>query len=206
MKRAVFFFFAVSLSFSFAHAQNDAWGYEYQYEIPTWVEQLQADLTYPLAWGHDKEKRFTKWKKKARAKVLECMMTPPPVPDTYAMTVLAEERRDGYTARKIEFALSRYYRVKAYLLVPDGKGPFPAINLLHDHGAHLSIGKEKMVKPFAVDSAVVKDAEDWVTDVFLATSWPSAVMWYSVPTPRYGVSVAGKKEWTATSTTSLRET
>ena len=166
MKRAVFFFFAVSLSFSFAHAQNDAWGYEYQYEIPTWVEQLQADLTYPLAWGHDKEKRFTKWKKKARAKVLECMMTPPPVPDTYAMTVLAEERRDGYTARKIEFALSRYYRVKAYLLVPNGKGPFPAINLLHDHGAHLSIGKEKMVKPFAVDSAVVKDAEDWVANLY----------------------------------------
>ena len=148
------------------HAQTTPWAYEYQYEIPTWVEQLQADLTYPLAWGNDKEKKFEKWKKKARAKVLECMMTAPPPPTAYDMTVLAEEHREGYTARKIEFALSRYYRVRAYLLIPDGKGPFPAVNLLHDHGAHLSIGKEKMVRPFDVDSAVVADADAWVANLY----------------------------------------
>ena len=148
------------------HAQTTPWGHEYQYEIPTYVEQLQADLTYPLAWGNDREKKFAKWKKKARAKVLDCMMTPPPPAESYDMTVLAEEHRDGYTARKIEFALSRYYRVRAYLLIPDGKGPFPAINLLHDHGAHLSIGKEKMVKPFDVDSAVVADGDAWVANLY----------------------------------------
>mgnify|MGYP000520806317 CR=1 FL=1 len=34
------------------------------------------------------------------------------------------------------------------LLIPDGKGPFPTVNALHDHGAHLFIGKEKMIRPF----------------------------------------------------------
>ena len=118
---------------------TDDWQHEYQNEIPVYIDSLQQQLTYPLAWGHAKEKNFAKWRKKARAKVFECMMTPPPAPDRYDLLVLAEEQRDGYRAQKIEFWLSRWYRVKAYLLIPDGKGPFPAVNLLHDHGAHLSI-------------------------------------------------------------------
>ena len=108
-------------------------------------------------------KNFGKWKKLARAKVFECMMAAPPKAESYDMRVLAEEKREGYTARKLEFRLSRWYSVKAYLLVPDGVGPFPAVNLLHDHGAHLSIGKEKMIRPFAVDNSVVEDADAGVT-------------------------------------------
>ena len=66
-------------------------------------------------------------------------------------------------AQKIEIRLSQYYTVPAYVLIPDGKGPFPAINLLHDHGAHLYIGKEKMIRPLSCeDKAVVKDAEEWL--------------------------------------------
>ena len=42
-------------------------------------------------------------------------------------------------------------------------GPFPAVNVLHDHGGHLFIGKEKMVRPLACeDSTVVKDADEWL--------------------------------------------
>jgi dienelactone hydrolase len=76
--------------------------------------------------------------------------------------VLYEEQRDGYKARKIEIRLSRYYTVPAYVLIPDGKGPFPAVNALHDHGAHLFIGKEKMIRPLACETDEVKrDAEEW---------------------------------------------
>ena len=82
----------------------------------------------------------------------------------YDAKVLFEEQRDGYKARKIEIRLSRYYTVPAYVLIPDGKGPFPAVNLLHDHGAHLFIGKEKVIRPLACeDSTVIKDAEAWLT-------------------------------------------
>ena len=88
------------------------------------------------------------------------MLTPPPPPAKgYEAKVLFEEQRDGYKARKIEIRLSRYYTVPAYVLIPDGKGPFPAVNLLHDHGAHLFIGKEKVIRPLACeDSTVIKDA------------------------------------------------
>lgn len=66
-----------------------------------------------------------------------------PAPKEYDMSVVGTEQRAGYEARKIWFNVSEWSRIPAYLLVPDGKGPFPAIIMLHDHGAHFSIGKEK---------------------------------------------------------------
>lgn len=140
--------------------------YEFYKDFPVYADKLLAQLTYPLAWGNSDIKDFSEWKDTARKKVLECMMTPPPAPKSYDMTVIGEERRDGYTARKIEFNLSDFYRVRAYVLVPDGKGPFPAVNLLHDHGAHLYIGKEKMIRPFDDDSLVIADADKWVADLY----------------------------------------
>ena len=122
--------------------------YEWQGEIPTYVETLKKELTYPMAWGNSPIKNFKKWKKTARAKVLECMMTPPKAAAAWDMEVLGEEQRDGYKAQKIAFNINAYSRITAYLLIPDGKGPFPTVNALHDHGAHLFIGKEKMIRPF----------------------------------------------------------
>ena len=148
-----------------ASAQKRA-NHEFYKDFPVYADMLQAQLTYPMAWGNSKTRNFAKWKRQAREKVQECMMTPPPAPESYDMTVLGEERRDGYVARKIEFNLSAFYRVRAYVLIPDGDGPFPAINLLHDHGAHLFIGKEKMIRPFGEDSTVIKDADEWQPKVY----------------------------------------
>ena len=137
--------------------------YEFMRNLPVYADSLIADLTYPMAWGNSKVKNFKKWKRLARKKVFDCMLMPPPPPvDGYKAKVLFEEKREGYKAKKIEIQLSRYYTVPAYILIPDGKGPFPAINLLHDHGAHLFIGKEKTIRPLACeDSVVIKDAEEW---------------------------------------------
>ena len=137
--------------------------YEFMRNLPVYADSLIADLTYPMAWGNSKVKNFKKWKHLARKKVFDCMLMPPPPPvDGYKVKVLFEEQREGYKAKKIEIQLSRYYTVPAYILIPDGKGPFPAINLLHDHGAHLFIGKEKTIRPLACeDSIVIKDAEEW---------------------------------------------
>lgn len=140
--------------------------YEFTFDLPRYVEQLKKELTYPLAWGNSGIKDFAEWKTAARAKVLECMMTPPKQAESYDCQVVGEERRDGYTARKILFNVNAYSRITAYLLIPDGKGPFPAVNMLHDHGGHLYIGKEKMVRPFDVDTAVVNDADRWVEKLY----------------------------------------
>lgn len=152
--------------------------YEWQGEIPTYVETLKKELTYPMAWGNSPIKNFKKWKKTARAKVFECMMTPPKAAAAWDMEVLGEEQRDGYKAQKIAFNVNAYSRITAYLLIPDGKGPFPTVNALHDHGAHLFIGKEKMIRPFftpgekdsptkqALCQEILDDADAWTKQLY----------------------------------------
>ena len=152
--------------------------YEWQGEIPTYVEVLKKELTYPMAWGNSPIRNFKKWKKAARAKVFECMMTPPKAAAAWDMEVLGEEQRDGYKAQKIAFNINAYSRITAYLLIPDGKGPFPTVNALHDHGAHLFIGKEKMVRPFftpeeqdapakqALCQEILDDADAWARQLY----------------------------------------
>ena len=152
--------------------------YEWQGEIPTYVETLKKELTYPMAWGNSPIKNFKKWKKAARENVFECMMTPPKAAAAWNMEVLGEEQRDGYKAQKIAFNINAYSRITAYLLIPDGKGPFPTVNALHDHGAHLFIGKEKMIRPFftpeeqdapakqALCQEILDDADAWARQLY----------------------------------------
>lgn len=152
--------------------------YEWQGEIPTYVETLKKELTYPMAWGNSPIRNFKKWKKAARAKVFECMMTPPKAAAAWDMEVLGEEQRVGYKAQKIAFNINAYSRITAYLLIPDGKGPFPTVNALHDHGAHLFIGKEKMIRPFftpeeqdapakqALCQEILDDADAWAKQLY----------------------------------------
>lgn len=140
--------------------------YEFDFDLPSYVEQLKEELTYPLAWGNSEVKDFNQWKEVARAKVFECMMTPPKAAPSWDMQVLAEEQRDGYKAQKIAFNINAYSRITAYVLTPDGKGPFPAINALHDHGAHLFIGKEKMIRPFGVSDEILDDADKWAANLY----------------------------------------
>lgn len=138
--------------------------YEFMRNLPVYADSLIADLHYPLAWGNSPITDFNEWKRVARQRVFDCMLMPPPPPaNGYEVKVIYEEQREGYKARKIELRLSKYYTVPAYVLIPDGKGPFPAVNALHDHGGHLFIGKEKVIRPLACeDSTVIRDADDWV--------------------------------------------
>ena len=142
--------------------------YEFMRNLPVYADSLIADFNYPLAWSNSGITDFNEWRRVARQKVFDCMLTPPPPPaQGYETKIISEEQRDGYKARKIEIRLSRYYTVPAYVLIPNGKGPFPAVNVLHDHGAHLFIGKEKMIRPLACeDSLVIKDADEWAANLY----------------------------------------
>lgn len=136
--------------------------YELDKDMPIYLNKLKREMTFPMAWGTDEEKEFDQWKHKARETVKEAMMTPPTPAKEWDMKVIDVEQRNGYEARKIEFNISDYARIPAYLLVPTNtQAPKPAIITLHDHGAHFTIGKEKMVRPFGVDSLILADADKW---------------------------------------------
>lgn len=129
--------------------------------MPLFYNNLKGQLTYPMAWGNTTIHSFGDWRKEARRVLMECMLDTLPAATAYDMQIVATEKRNGYEAWKIVFNVSEWCRIPAYLLIPNGKGPFPAIIMLHDHGAHFSIGKEKMVKPFQVTKEVLADADDW---------------------------------------------
>lgn len=140
--------------------------FEIQRDMPLFLDSLKTEFTYPMAWGNSDINDFDLWKETAKGKLEEEMLPSPPRANAYDMVILESEKRYGYTAHKIEFNLTKYSRVKAYLLVPDGKGPHPGVVALHDHGAHFTIGKEKMIKPFGVEDSVLEDSDAWADNLY----------------------------------------
>ncbi len=131
--------------------------------MPTFYESLKAKMPFALAWKDGSNPK--KWKKAALAKAREQIIafddkTP------FKPEVLDEEKRDGYTAKKIIFNISEESRVLALLLVPDNAKKAPAALMLHDHGSKFTIGKEKMVRPFASDEKRVSEAVAWASRFF----------------------------------------
>lgn len=158
MKQTLLLTLTLALSLS-AAAQPERYGTEK--DMPLFYQQLKKQLTYPWSWQNKRHTMtFDQWREEARRQVAATMQQAPPAPETYDYEVVAREKRDGYEAQKILFNINAWEKVMAYLLVPD-KRKAPALLMLHDHGAHFSIGKEKMVRPFEVDSTLLADADDW---------------------------------------------
>jgi dienelactone hydrolase len=129
--------------------------------LPSFYKIVQDRLNYPLSWLSGNFSDFNSWRTAARSKVMECLFSrPPSIP--YHPVVIAEQDRGSYIACKIVLNITADSRVLGYLLVPKGKGPFPAVLLLHDHGAKFDIGKEKMVEPFADSVRRIQSAREWV--------------------------------------------
>lgn len=129
--------------------------------LPSFYNIVQERLNYPLSWLSGNFSDFNSLRTTARSKVRECLFNrPPSIP--YYPIVIAEQDRCSYIARKIVLNITADSRVLGYLLVPKGKGPFPAVLLLHDHGAKFDIGKEKMVEPFADSLRRMQSAREWV--------------------------------------------
>lgn len=158
MKQTLLLTLTLALSLS-AAAQPESYGTEK--DMPLFYQQLKKQLTYPWSWQNKRHTMtFDQWREEARRQVAATMQQAPPAPETYDYEVVAREKRDGYEAQKILFNINAWEKVMAYLLVPDTRKA-PALLMLHDHGAHFSIGKEKMVRPFEVDSTLLADADDW---------------------------------------------
>jgi hypothetical protein len=129
--------------------------------LPAFRDRLAARTTHPLSWLSGKHGRFEDWRQAGRAKVIDCLMAPPPKAP-FEPLVIAEQDRGTHVARKVVFNVTGDSRVLGLLLVPKGKGPFPAVLLLHDHGARFDIGKEKVIRSWDDRPEKLKSAQEWV--------------------------------------------
>ncbi|MEU0301326.1 dienelactone hydrolase family protein [Streptomyces sp. NPDC006175] len=116
--------------------------------LPAFHERLRDELTFPLSWERSGGRDFPAWRAEARAVAGKALMQPlAPGPDPFDPVTVEATDAGPYTARTVEFALSRYGRARGSLLIPHGPGPFPAVLALHDHGSEFTIGREKTVRP-----------------------------------------------------------
>lgn len=130
--------------------------------LPVFYAQAVEHLTFPQSWLSGSFSDFNSWRSETREKVKTLFLTQPEDVDFNVHEIDAEDR-GTYVAKKIVFNLNACSRVLGYLLVPKGEGLFPAVVLLHDHGAKFDIGKEKMIQPFHVAAEIVDSAEKWTT-------------------------------------------
>jgi len=131
--------------------------------LPVMTAQIKARLNFPMAWT-PAVKDLAAWQKAGRAKVWELSLQQADA-TPFEPQVLEEQDRGSYVARKVAFNLTADSRVQGLLLVPKGKGPFPAAVMYHDHGAKFDIGKEKLIQPWG-DEAKLATAKGWAKKYF----------------------------------------
>lgn len=109
------------------------------------ARSIQRERGFPMDYAHRGALSIGEWRSRGRAEVQNRLAYwPKTVPlDIRVQSVV---KRPGYEIRIISFAGSPHYRIPAYLLVPDGRGPFPGVVALHDHGGWFFHGKEKLVR------------------------------------------------------------
>jgi dienelactone hydrolase len=132
--------------------------------LPAFYERLKAELRYPLAWGNAPVRDLRAWRRLARATVEELLCQPP---DDMPLRpqIVEEVPAEGYVQRRLLFNVTQHSRVRATMLMPDGRGPFPGVLLLHDHGSKFDIGKEKLIRPW-YDETRLASAQAWSTRYF----------------------------------------
>ena len=92
-------------------------------------------------------KTLEEWKarrEETRATLRKLLGDLPPRPAAPSVKVLAREKREGYRREKLRIDNDAGAEIPAWLLVPDGSGPFPAILYHHWHAGQYALGKDEL--------------------------------------------------------------
>lgn len=168
IKKIAFFIFLFSINIIMLNSQNIK-DEAYQKKaidgnLPIFYQSLKDKIDFSMSWEKGIEKDFNIWREKARKKFFELLLQK--VDNTpFEPKVMEEVDKGKYLAKKVVFNLTKESRVVSLMLVPKGKGPFPAVLLLHDHGARFDIGKEKMIEPWDNEERI-KSAKAWSEKFF----------------------------------------
>ncbi|MEO7141953.1 MAG: hypothetical protein ABI165_00450, partial [Bryobacteraceae bacterium] len=107
---------------------------------------IQKETGFGMDYRHRGAVPVEEWRARGRAEV-QRTLSYAPKRSALDLKVHSVVKRSGYEIRVVSFAGSRHYRVPAFLLVPTaGKGPYPGVVALHDHGGWFYHGKEKLVR------------------------------------------------------------
>ncbi|UDF37503.1 UNVERIFIED_ORG: dienelactone hydrolase family protein [Shinella sp. XGS7] len=135
--------------------------------LPLNHPRLRAALDFPLAFKPG-QLSVQAWRERAAPAARALMLPdgdPAQDPTPFAPQLLAEQDRGAYLAQRLSLQLDADSRVPALMLRPKGPGPFPAVLLLHDHGARFDIGKEKLIRPWD-DAPREAAAQAWAQRYF----------------------------------------
>jgi dienelactone hydrolase len=132
--------------------------------LTVFAPSLKRSLTCPLGWS-ERVTDLPQWKAKARRKLWELTLQKKTVGTEFEPEIVSEIDRGSYVAHKIAFNLTGDSRVIALLLIPKGKGPFPAAVYYHDHGSMFDIGKEKVIESWD-DEARLQSSKTWAAKCF----------------------------------------
>jgi dienelactone hydrolase len=130
-------------------------GGTFMQERPHVPEAKAPDFVVPAGleeWG----RRRAQIRETLRALLGDLPARPAPGP----AAVLKKEDREGYRLEKLELDNGAGAKLPAYLLVPPGPGPFPAILYHHWHAGQYGLGKEELWQD--VPGAKAKRGEDLV--------------------------------------------
>lgn len=145
-------------------ADTHTWSQSLQSNLPASYPELKAKMTYPQSWLSGNYSDFPQWQQEARTLVREALLAPDATV-AFAPEILETQDRGSYRAEKIALNITDESRINALVLTPKSAPPYPAIVLLHDHGAKFDIGKEKMIKPWG-DEAQLASAKAWADKFF----------------------------------------
>ncbi|HAW93514.1 MULTISPECIES: dienelactone hydrolase family protein [unclassified Arsukibacterium] len=126
--------------------------------LPDFYQQLQQQQHYPASWTAGNFATPALWRENGRNLLRQSLLWPAESVD-FAPVLEKTEQRQGYQAELWSVQLTTYSRIKLLLLRPAQGAPYPAVLLLHDHGARFDIGKEKMIRPFADDPKLISAAQ-----------------------------------------------
>ena len=172
------------------------------------IRSIQQEHGFPLAYERRGGNSVSEWRNRGRVAIANGLgYLPAPVP----LDLRIERRisRVGYELRVISFAGTSHYRIPAFLLIPEGKGPFPAVVALHDHGSEYYFGKEKLVEMNPEHPALISfkkvyyDGHSYASDlarngyvVLVADCfyWGERRLKYKYPPSNYQQAMAGLDE------------
>lgn len=132
--------------------------------LPPMHASLRERLRQPrLGWDAAAARQPLAWRERALARARALMLLPGEVEaePSFVSRSHGEHQLATGRARRLVLEQGPGGPAPALWMQPRGAGPFPAVLLLHDHGARFDIGKEKLIRPWD-DAERARSADAWV--------------------------------------------